>query len=332
MSARRHFLWPDPQPFGAGDLLGPQLGSALVEERLRAIYPGADPVLFSSARAGLTAVLQAKGLSRPDRVWCPAYSSHCVLEAIAHVATPTTGADTAGEAPVAAALVYHQWGHVHRAGWDASVRLIEDAVDSLPLPGSDPIRLAADHSLLSLPKVLATQGGGVVFCRHRADADALRGIRDQRGASGLQAWLRWRSHANARAAIYWNGAEALQGGVSPAPLRQILRALAVVDAVVEGRLALLGHLSAELRAAAERSGRLPANLPLRPPAEWARVWGPDGVASAGLRHFNAARCAPHAEWVRVAPLPVHVGVSIADIDHIRLTLNPEGLFDEFDLV
>ena len=72
-------------------------------------YPAAEPVLFSSGRAGLRAVIAHLGLGRPDLVWCRpfpaiAFSTPC----------PPGHADHPGGGRVRAALVhYHQWGHVH---------------------------------------------------------------------------------------------------------------------------------------------------------------------------------------------------------------------------
>src|SRR6266536_2705476 len=134
MRTHPYFLWPAPR---RPALLG-AIGSSAprtfdIESRLNRHYPGADAVLFSSARAGFSAVLEALPLNRSDLVWCPAFSSHCVLEAVARVATPTTIA----AAHVKAALVYHQWGFVHTHDWDSHVAVTEDSVDSLMLPGTN---------------------------------------------------------------------------------------------------------------------------------------------------------------------------------------------------
>lgn len=328
--AARFFLWPQAAPPTMRDLIGAPCPSAAVESRLRTLFPGCEPVLFSSARAGLSAVLQTIGLSRPDLLWTPRFSSHCVLEAIAHVCTPTPCATGAGD--LSAALVYHQWGHRHEAHFPASVRIIEDAVDSLLLPGQSPFATTGDFLLWSLPKVLGTQSGGVVFCRLADEAKALRALRNGRPSSALQAFLRWRSKSSALASRYWNGAEALEGELVEPLRRQVLRRLGAIDAMVEERLSLLAYLSPDLRLSFERDGLLPSNLPLSLPADWERVWGSSGPVSSGLRSFNAARSSPGGRWVRVAPLPVHIDVSTSQVQAFFQLLNLKVGSNEFNIV
>ena len=207
------FLWPDPDPLAPSDIVGPRCSSESVESQLRDLYPCAEPVLFSSARAGLSAALLAMGLGRPDMCWTPPFSSHCVLEAVALACTPAPVEVDA----LRAALVYHQWGYVAGSPFGPDVRLIEDAVDSLLLPGRSPFALGGECVLWSLPKVLRVQGGGVVFCRSADLAGKLRAVRARRTHSWLHACLRLKAKSSPLAARYWNGAEAMQGEL-PAPM------------------------------------------------------------------------------------------------------------------
>jgi putative PLP-dependent aminotransferase (TIGR04422 family) len=307
MSSPGVFLWPNPIRLTSADVVGAQCPTELVEAELRRLFPDCEPVLFSSARAGLTAVLATLGLSRPDLVWTSPYSSHCVLEAIAHVSTPVTvEIDTVN---IKAALVYHQWGHIHRTKFASTVRIIEDSVDSLLMPGRSPFAVEGDFVLWSLQKVLATQAGGVIFCKRQSDADELRGIRGSRGASILQSALRLMSKSSALPSLYWNGAEAMQGELISPFRRQVLRRLKMLDRLVEDRRGLLRNLSPSLHDYCEKAGRIPSNIPLRVFDEWKQVWGGGKLFSAGLRNFNVARTHPAPDWIRAAPLPLHIGVS-----------------------
>lgn len=324
------FLWPQPTPLSAGDLFGGHCVSEEVEAKVRSLFPSSDPVLFSSARAGLTAILQVIGLSRPDLLWVPAFSSHCVLEAVAHVCTPTPVA--VDSADIAATLIYHQWGHIHKASFASNVQIIEDSVDSLLIPGSSPFAIDGDFALWSLPKVLGTLAGGVVFCRHAKHANALRTARTKRPSSTIQALLRWRSKSSAVAATYWNGAEALQGELVMPLRRQVLRRLETIHQVVGERLSLLKHISPHLSQSYERAGRLPSNLPMRLPNDWQHVWGSAGSVSSGLRSFNVARTSPNTNFVQVAPLPVHMDVSHLHLQKIFHSLNLKVSSNEFDIV
>lgn len=306
------FLWPESRSLIASDLFGSEISSDMIESLLRDEYPGSDAVLFSSARAGMTAALMQLGLKRPDLVWTPGFSSHCVLEAIAHIATPSPNAI----GKLCAALIYHQWGFVGQPDFPKGTLLIEDAVDHLLCPGHSPFAAGGQFLLWSLPKVLGTSGGGVVFCRDGQDAEALRRIRQERPASIIQAYLRMRSKSSSMAALYWNGAEAMQGELVAPFRRQVYRSLLEIRTVVESRMQLLRALSPFLAAKFQNWHRLPSNLPLKPTPDVTRHWSSEGLFSAGLRSFNTTRVFPRAEWVRCAPLPVHMDIQLADLPSV----------------
>jgi putative PLP-dependent aminotransferase (TIGR04422 family) len=306
------FLWPESKSPVASDLFGSEISSDTIESLLRDEYPGTDAVLFSSARAGMTAALIQLGLKRPDLVWTPRFSSHCVLEAIAHVATPSPSAAEINSA----ALIYHQWGFVGQPEFPKDTVLIEDAVDNLLSPGHSPFAAGGQFLLWSLPKVLGTSGGGVVFCRDGRDAEALRRIRKGRPASIIQAYLRLRSKNNLRASLYWNGAEAMQGELVAPFRRQAYRRLREIRGVVDSRRELLRALSPLLAAKFQNWHRLPSNLPLKPTPDVAPYWESGGVFSAGLRSFNTAGIFPESKWVYCAPLPVHMDIQLADLPSV----------------
>ncbi len=325
----RVFLWPEPARLELADLAGDRCSSASVEDQLRCLF-GAEAVLFSSARSGLTAALEVMAVSRSELVWVPKFSSHCVLEAIARVGTPTPA--VTGDASPRVGLIYHQWGYVSRHGFDARVQIIEDAVDSLLIPGRSPFASDGRFVLWSLPKALATIGGGVVFCHRNEDASALRTIRERRSESYIQAWLRWRAKKSDIASVYWNGGEAIQGGLVRPLRRQVSRKLMILETLVDGRLQLLRSIAPSLALMFERSGRLPSNLAMKIPSQWERTWGSGGQATAGLRFFNIGRSVPQSHWVQVAPLPVHIDVSRAMLDHLLKKTDFRGDNLELNLV
>lgn len=328
LNSPKHFLWPTPKPLLGIDWIGKDVSSDQIESQLRNLYQDAFPVLFSSARAGLSAILMLMKLGRTQFAWTPGFSSHCVLEAVAHVCTPTPVVTS----DLSAALIYHQWGFVHDATFSDSVCLIEDAVDSLILPGSSPFTGPGSYTLWSLPKVLATTGGGVVFCRHENDAIALRECRNLRPKSLLQAVLRIYSKSNSRASSYWNGAEAMQGQLISPLRRQISRELSAIDNLIESRLSLLNTISPMLATKLQNSGRLPSNLPLRPPKNFARIWSATEKVTSGLRYFNVARRYPESNWTRVAPLPVHHDIHHVDLLKILKPLNLKDCFNELEIL
>lgn len=309
------FLWPRPCPLRLQHLIGGHLTTSIVEQRLQDYFPQAQAVLFSSARAALSAILESLGLGRPDLVYCPPFSSHCVFETIARIATPTTESS----AP-RAALIYHQWGHIARPFFPEETLLIEDAVDTLLAPGDDPFAIDGLFTLWSLPKTIASQWGGVAFCRTEKDAVSLRRIRDNRPSHGLsQAWLRLLGERFPTAHAYWHGLESAGGHLPSFALRQILDCLEVLPDLAKKRgenLALLQPYSL-----APASRRLPCCLPLPPEGVPGHSLTSGQALTVGIRNFNIAGRFPNPEWQRVFPAPIHQDVNGTDVAEIVAKLN-----------
>lgn len=303
---KSYFLWPEHREQYAKYLFGASICAADIEATLETFFPEAVPVLFSSARAGLSAALQLLNISRPDIVWCPPYSSHCVLESIARFATPST--TDIFNAKVA--LIYHQWGFVHRHELQSDVTVIEDAVDTFFLPKTNPFASNGRFVLWSLPKVIATTWGGVVFCRNDEDAKILRAIRAERSElQRFQALLRMVSDRSVIAGKYWHGSESMNGGLPDFALRQIQASLLYLPAIAQHRECLLDIVRSKKIGFQMDKGRLPSNIPIKLSLGVEKWWGPACVFSAGLRSMNMAHDFSKNAWSKVAPLPVHQDMS-----------------------
>lgn len=320
------FLWPEAQPLALRHLLGSRLCTADVEAQLRQLYPSAEPVLFSSARAGLSCLLEHLALSRPTLVWCPPYSSHCVFDAIARIATPTTEAATP-----AVALVYHQWGFVNTPTFPTETIIIEDAVDTLFLPGASPFAIDGRFALWSLPKVIASQWGGVVFCRHAADADVLRQRRNARSLpTTLQASLRALGKRSPTMSSYWHGNEANGGNLPGFALRQIAEHLEKLPQEAALRQQRLQALQTHSLMPWTLADRLPSNLPFADAPSLAAPFRSGQSLSAGTRQFNRTLRIPETRWESVRPIPIHQDISGTDIAEIkaRVTLADDSSLNE----
>lgn len=315
------FLWPQALPFRISHFVGATISTTEIEAHLSKLYPDCDSVLFSSARAGLLATLKQLGLSRPELVWCPPFSSHCIFDAISRIATPTTQASAT---PVAA-LIYHQWGHVHTHSFPATTSIIEDAVDTLLIPGSPPFAIDGRFVLWSLPKVIASHCGGVVFCRNRSDAEALRQLRDQSILPGaLQTLLRVLGDRHPLAAAYWHGAEANGCKLPTVALRQIKDLLEQLPDEVEARKNRLARLQPFSLAPLPPESRLPANLPWRADPELLAPLPSGRHLSAGIRNFNLDQSAQNSRFSQVIPIPLHQDINGTDIAELvaRANLSP----------
>jgi putative PLP-dependent aminotransferase (TIGR04422 family) len=222
-------------------------------------------------------------------------------------------------------LIYHQWGFVGQSYFSKETLLIEDAVDHLFLPGHTPFAADARFLLWSLPKVLGTSGGGVVFCRDGRDAEDLRRIRQDRPSSWFQAILRIKSKTDPNVSLYWNGAEAMQGELVAPFRRQVYRCLREIRELAESRMQFMETLSPTLAKKFQGLHRLPSNLPLVPISDIKPYWGSNAIFSAGLRSFNTACAFPRANWVQCAPLPVHKDVDLSDLPIEFLSADIEAM-------
>jgi putative PLP-dependent aminotransferase (TIGR04422 family) len=321
LQAPPSFLWPKSKVKFERCLFGSKTSADDVEATLLRLYPDAIPVLFSSARAGLSAILQHLHMVRSDIVWCPPYSSHCVLEAIARYATPST--TDVSKAKVA--LIYHQWGFVHRHELPPGVVVIEDAVDTLFLPGANIFACNGRFALWSLPKVIASSWGGVVFCQSSNDAKILRAIRAERSYwQGFQAMLRMVSDRSIMAGRYWHGSESMSGGLPEFAVRQVQARLGYIPAIAQRRGQLLDLVRSKGIYFPMTDGRLPSNIPLIPPLNAEKWWGAERIFSAGIRTMNVELDFSKEACARVAPLPVHQNVSEAVLNSLPLN-QYEGL-------
>ena len=308
MKKNSFFLWPDPQFSFYSFFSFASTGD--VETAFLRMYPGATPVIFSSARASISAILELLQMSRSDKVWCPPFSSHCVLETVSRVATPSSVLDESRSA-----IIYHQWGYVHTiTGKDIC---IEDSADSFLLPGN--IRFPNDgkFQIVSLPKIFGCAGGGVVFCKDALDAERLRLIRDGRkGHSWLQFLLKLSGNFSATALQYWGSAEA--GGGRPTVLvcRDILRGLERTEKLIRDRQdklsLLLGKAPGWLKFSDDR---LPCAVPVELPKANDRQLIVNGH-TISPRHFNVGQNANDANFVKVIPIPIHQDFSLSDIESL----------------
>lgn len=309
MKKNRFFLWPHPQ-FSYASLFSFASVND-VENAFQEMYTGAVPVVFSSARASISAILELLHMGRASHIWCPPYSSHCVLEAVSRIATPSS--DFAGSM---SALVYHQWGYIHTAR--GKEVCIEDAADSFLLPGNIQFPNNGKFQIVSLPKIYGCIGGGVVFCKEGEDAEQLRKIRDTRKShTGIQFCLKLSGSFSGTALAYWNGAEAGGGRPAASVCREILKGMESTDKLIRDRkdkLDLLRGLAPEWLSFPP--DRLPSAVPVeRHHMKATQLQMRGRVISQ--RHFNKNFNENSASLVRVFPIPIHQDFSLLDIEVLK---------------
>ncbi|MFA5974930.1 MAG: putative PLP-dependent aminotransferase [Elusimicrobiota bacterium] len=313
-----YFLWPEGRVHWRACIKKPGTGILSIEERLDRLYPGARPVLFPSARAGLSAIIETLQLGRSQKVGIPPFASHCVWNAVSWRADPVVPST---DMPVSAYVVYHQWGYTHRCS--SETILIEDSADSLCLPGRPLFPNGGRFEILSLPKILGTLCGGVVFCRRQDDADRVRAVREARPGRGwTQFALRVLMRYGFSFGTYWQGAEFLNGGIPAPACADILDRLESLDQIISSRRAHLEKVVDLLPAWAKpEQDRLPCAVPVLCTDRMAATLHTNGLISRP-RHFNRSRSYPNTDMVRVVPVPVHQDVPVEWLTRVRETLAP----------
>jgi putative PLP-dependent aminotransferase (TIGR04422 family) len=314
MAGQNYFLWPEPRISQFMKSCFRSSTASEIELKLTELFPGGSPVFMSSARAGICLTLSHLNLSRSDVVALFPYASHCVIEAVGRVAAP---APAKYQNEVAARLVYHQWGYVQQQ--KANQNTIEDAVDSLCRPGASLFPAGGNYEIWSLPKILGTLFGGVVWCRNYEDALKLRITRDLTSSGGWGLRVLGRKWPSMHA--LWAGTEAGRGKLVECATGEINSAIFNWQKIVHNRdekFMLFERFLPEWLDI--ESDRLPCVVPIEVDDKITEEVKLLGV-NAGIRHFERVDINGGRELIRVLPLPIHQDVPLQVCHQMRELLD-----------
>lgn len=132
-----------------------------IEAQLTQIF-GFRALLLPSARAGISSILEFSSASRDHLIFAPMYTSYCVWDSICRFSNPTIKFNN----EVKFAITVNKWGYVSQLMKSSDIVLIEDSVDSLVTEPSAIFPLGGDFEIFSLPKLIASQSGGVVLSKN----------------------------------------------------------------------------------------------------------------------------------------------------------------------
>lgn len=304
-----HFLWPQPNCARALLNTARYTAVAQVESRLTNMFSGGFPVLFSSGRAALLHSLVASNLARGDKVGVFPYASHCVLDAVARVATPVA---VSNETDLN--VVFQQWGYIQRQKLSSLV--VEDCVDSLLMQGGKLFPGGGAFEIWSFPKILGTTGGGVLWCRSAECADMLRCMRDEHDSASLLWGLRLLGMRFKLLHACWQGVEPSMGRPARLQTGEIMAALDAWNEIVDDRMQkfkLAESLAPKWLPTPE--DRLPCVVPvlLSESCDAEALAGQAGISS-GQRMMECSSMADPDGLVRVLPIPIHQDVSFSQLD------------------
>jgi putative PLP-dependent aminotransferase (TIGR04422 family) len=180
--------------WGKRKVYKPSLATAVptqIEDLLSEKFVGGFPVVLSSGRSAMKLIIQE--FWEENEISLFPYASQCVVNAIqAAGVVPYTRTNFTSE------IIYNQWGQLDRGC--KQTPFIEDSCDTFLPEGSRVLLLGAQFEVWSLPKILGSRFGAVIWCRNQEDAIRLRGIRDtSRGGILKKQVLR-----NSRNLTKWN--------------------------------------------------------------------------------------------------------------------------------
>ena len=296
-----YFLWPECNVLKGVASAYNFTSTTEIEIILKSMFPSGFPVLCSSGRSALSFALIESNVMRNDLVGIFPYASHCVLDAISRIATPLPGfAATRASLRV----VYHQWGYVQET--NLAKNSIEDCVDTLCVPGTILFPGGGRFEIWSLPKILGTTSGGVLWCNNEEVAKNIRRLRDSKG-SGLFQWiLRLFSQIIKPVYAYWQGAECDKGSVSRFQTGEIMMAIRKWDDFVDDRSKKLDKIwPLALDCLNKPIDRLPSVVPVLVKDELSESEIHQYGISSGFRMFERIEDNSRRELIKVLPVPIH---------------------------
>ena len=212
--------------------------STSIEDKFFTFWNSGYPVLTSSAKVSIILALKNNQISRGDYVGLQPFISPCVVKSVSTQAMPNYQQNQQNHSTI----IYHQYGYLHNA-IDCG-NLIEDAVDSLCVPGSNLLPLGGRYEIWSLPKILGTSAGSVIWCKNIEDASAIRKLRDSANKNGFMQWtLRILGSKWIEFYYYWEGGELYHNGKLPKiAIGDILKKIESFDRIIEDRIKKLNIL------------------------------------------------------------------------------------------
>ena len=294
----KYFIWPESKIANALSSCWKIISTEQVENKLFKMFPSGYPVLCSSGRSALALAIEVSNKTRGDLVGLFPYASHCVIEAVSRTTTPLLG-PTAIQADLR--IVYHQWGYVQEK--KLPLNTIEDCVDTLCVPGTKLFPGGGSFEIWSLPKILGTTSGGILWCKNQEKALQIKELRDSRGSSFFQWILRLLSKKCSLVYNYWQGAESVTGRPSILQTGEIMYAISKWNNIVQDRKKNLDLVwSLALKGLLKPVQRLPTVVPVESQIEETTLHML-GISS-GYRMFEIVNEDGSRKMIKVLPLPV----------------------------
>lgn len=326
----KYFLWPVRHRICPQKILSIfNASTERIETSFKKLYPSFETVFFPSGRSGLSSIMQILNIKRSDPVWCPSFSSRCVIDAISCYGNPTTS-----HKGIKLAIIIHQWGFPLISVQEKidSLAIIEDSNDSLVIDESSLFPNDGRFEVFSCPKIFGTLMGGFVVCKYKDDAKLLRKMRDEsnyiRGVIQFSLKMLHNYFQDEKSSStfydYYAGAEAMNGRVLSIITARLLEIMGQIERIITERKKILEdvlQISNDYYMYHEmNSNRLPSNLPFKIKNHMNIHKTLDQLKKIGFvtgtRYINIAE--PFIpKWVNSIPIPVN---HFVDINKLKLAV------------
>ena len=295
-----HFLWPKVK-FKFSSVFGFKKIKNL-EKKFHKMFPSGYPVICSSGRVALYIALKELKFDRSKKINLYPYASHCVISATGRISNPS-----AYNKNNKMDVVYHQWGITYSCNHKP---LVEDSVDSLYEKNTSLFANGSNFEVWSLPKIIGTSSGGILWCKKKSDAILIRSKLNHKNGVFFSWIIRLVSYKFPFFFRFWEGTEYGYKGLCRAQINEIFNKISEWDKLVEDRKSKLSiFLKYSLLKDRVIKGRLPSCLPIKTTLNEKKI--KELGFSGGMRHFHF-----ESKLEKIFPLPIHQDLKISFLNRV----------------
>tara|TARA_B100000963_G_scaffold274789_1_gene243006 strand:- start:2542 stop:3489 length:948 start_codon:yes stop_codon:yes gene_type:complete len=305
---KTYFIWPEGSITTALKKIHYVIDSNKIESILFKMFPSGYPVLCSSGRSSLYLILNFLKKNRHHKIGLFPYANQCVTDSVSRITTPCFGEESKN---CDLRIIYHQWGYVQEK--DVKNDTIDDCVDSLCVPGSNLFPSNSNFEIWSLPKIIGSTSGSVIWCKNKKDSLKLKLLRDSSSYHSFQWCLRLLSKKISFIYDHWNGREYNSPKTSKIQNGEIYFLLKKWDEFIKDRKIKLNFLwEFSVKGLIKPKNRLPCVVP---------IYYDDSILNkikdkfpSGSRMMEKINYDGSRKLLKIIPFPIHQEV---DLDWIK---------------
>jgi len=304
---KTYFIWPEGSISTALKKIHYAIDSNKIESILFNMFPSGYPVLCSSGRSSIYLILNYLKINKYHKIGLFPYASQCVTDSVSKITTPYFGKESLNSD---LRIIYHQWGYVQENMTKHTT--IDDCVDSLCVPGTSLFPSNSNFEIWSLPKIIGSTSGSIIWCRNKRDSLKLKSLRDSSSFS-FQWFLRLLSKKIPFIYDHWNVREYNSPKTSKIQNGEIFFLLKKWDELIQDRKTKLNLLwEFSLKGLQKPKNRLPCIVPIK--YDELILNKIKNKFPSGSRMMEKINSDGSRRLLKIIPFPIHQEV---DLDWIK---------------